>query len=436
LYWNVSGFTFQDADSDCVFNNSDSALTNLKVNLSKNGVADQSAITNRSGWFAFDTDLDNYSATLDTVDLPYNIKCPLSGIYADTLTVLDSLKNDNLFSLECKSGFDLAAWSIYSLPFVPGKTNVVKIAAGDIANYYNGHCAFGTGGTVKIVITGTALYSAPAAGALTPSVTANTLTYTVSDFGLIDGKTAFNFLLSCDVNSVIGKHICIDVSVLPSADNLPLNNTYSSCIIILGSYDPNNKSANPETNLDIYGNHWLTYTVNYQNTGTYAAENIYIVDTLDSKLDLSTFQLLSYDHQPFVQMLTGGIVKFNLPQIYLPDSTSNEQESHGYFQYKIKAKNNVVVNQIISNTAYIYFDFNSPIQTNTVNNEVVDCNLSTVNISQLQDTLAASISGAAYQWINCTTGNIIAGATSQSFAPTTSDCFFWKLYRYFVLSFY
>jgi hypothetical protein len=99
---------------------------------------------------------------------------------------------------------------------------------------------------------------------------------------------------------------------------------------------------------------------------------------MDSDLDLSTFQLLAYSHHTITQILAGGIVRFNLPNINLPDSNSNEPLSHGYVQYKIKLKNNAANGTQISNTAYIYFDFNPAVVTNTTLNII-----SAVGIEQL-----------------------------------------------------
>jgi len=55
----------------------------------------------------------------------------------------------------------------------------------------------------------------------------------------------------------------------------------------------------------------------------------------------------------------------------LPDSTSNEPGSHGHIQFRINKLNAASVGQVIENTAYIYFDFNEPVITNTAMNTYV-----------------------------------------------------------------
>jgi uncharacterized repeat protein (TIGR01451 family) len=179
---------------------------------------------------------------------------------------------------------------------------------------------------------------------------------------LVNAATAFNFFAAVDTTAQIGSQICINIAISPAIDNNPANNTTSQCFTIQGSYDPNEKKVSPENTIDINGDRWLTYTINFQNTGTAPAEHIYILDTLDASLDVSTFQLLAFSKQPYVQILSGGIAKFNFPNIYLPDSTSNEPASHGYVQYRMKAKDSLSAGVQIANTGYIYFDFNAPVQ--------------------------------------------------------------------------
>jgi hypothetical protein len=61
-----------------------------------------------------------------------------------------------------------------------------------------------------------------------------------------------------------------------------------------------------------------------------------------------------------------GIVDFVFNNIQLPDSGVNEPGSNGYVQYKIKPKSTLSIGAEIENTAFIYFDFNLPVMTNTV----------------------------------------------------------------------
>jgi hypothetical protein len=54
----------------------------------------------------------------------------------------------------------------------------------------------------------------------------------------------------------------------------------------------------------------------------------------------------------------------------LPDSTHDLEHSHGYVTYRIKPKVGITLGSQIKNTAYIYFDYNRPVVTNTTTNTI------------------------------------------------------------------
>ena len=110
------------------------------------------------------------------------------------------------------------------------------------------------------------------------------------------------------------------------------------------------------------------------------------MDTLDNAIDNSSIQLLAYSHEPLVQVM-GSIIKFNFPNINLPDSTTDEPNSNGYVQYRVRIKDNTPIGTQIHNTAFIYFDFNSPIQTNTTFNQTAITTDLTPALSKLDEVI-------------------------------------------------
>ena len=68
----------------------------------------------------------------------------------------------------------------------------------------------------------------------------------------------------------------------------------------------------------------------------------------------------------------------------MPYEAIDEPGSNGHVSFKIKPKDNVQIGDIIENKAYIFFDFNAPIITNTVSTEIVD-NLSTTDFVQAEN---------------------------------------------------
>ncbi|MBK6642574.1 MAG: T9SS type A sorting domain-containing protein [Bacteroidetes bacterium] len=110
---------------------------------------------------------------------------------------------------------------------------------------------------------------------------------------------------------------------------------------------------------------WLNYQIRFQNTGTDTAFTVVIVDTLDAALDRNTFSITGHSHPVDVTYTTSREVTFRFNNILLPDSNVNEPGSHGYVSYRIKGLTTNPDPTEVNNTAYIYFDLNSPIVTNT-----------------------------------------------------------------------
>lgn len=140
------------------------------------------------------------------------------------------------------------------------------------------------------------------------------------------------------------------------------------------AYDPNDKTVWPDRkhldNQTLFTED-LTYRIRFQNTGTDTAFNIVVTDTLSPLLDWSTFRIMDNSHPMTTKHYDDGTVEFAFKDILLPDSHVNEPKSHGYIYYRIKPKKGLNEGSEIFNTAYIFFDFNPPIATNTTRNLMV-----------------------------------------------------------------
>jgi len=93
---------------------------------------------------------------------------------------------------------------------------------------------------------------------------------------------------------------------------------------------------------------------------------------LDAHLELSSFKLENASHPVHLSRTDEGILSFLFSNINLPDSTSSFSESQGWINYTINHDPNIADSTLIENTAYIYFDQNAPIKTNTTQNLIVD----------------------------------------------------------------
>lgn len=171
-----------------------------------------------------------------------------------------------------------------------------------------------------------------------------------------------------------------------------LNFVDVDCQVNVGSYDPNDKQGFPVG----YGSeHYITkndgieYLIRFQNTGTYTAFNVRIEDTIDlSTLDLSTLQLQGSSHAYNLEIKDGNVLVFNFNNIMLPDSNTNEPESHGFIRFKIGQKANNPLGTVIENSAAIYFDFNAPIITNMTFHTVGENFIQVVSTQPIKEKLA------------------------------------------------
>ena len=158
------------------------------------------------------------------------------------------------------------------------------------------------------------------------------------------------------------------------------NNNGGLMQIVGNSYDPNDKNVFKKSFYELVGNGFpestiaygfddeLEYTIRFQNTGTAPAQNIYILDTLDTELDWSTFQLLNTTHEMNVVNLGNGILRFEFNNIWLPDSSVSQELSQGHLTFRVRETPNNELYSEVTNTAYIFFDWNPAIITNTTYN--------------------------------------------------------------------
>ena len=381
----IVGFTYKDSNTNCTKDSGDIRLKNVPLKIydtSSNLLGTTYSALN--GVYQFLNSAGTYDVVIDTAGKPYKESCNYPGLDS-TVTVAQLDTNIN-FALTCAGGFDIGVQSIATCGIVfPGQTHYLRVNAGDLSKWYNLNCGSGVGGSVSFIVTGPVTYMGPAPGALTPVVSGNVYSYSIADFGTVNNTTDFQILLQPFTSAQAGDMICVNAKVSPmSGDNDVSNNTLLSCYSVVNSYDPNIKEVYPVM-VDPNFNDWLTYTIHFQNTGNAPAFNIRLEDTLDTMLDLNTFQVTDYSHENATSLIGRDLTVY-FPNIQLPDSSTNPLGSIGFIQYRIKPKTTWVRPYQIKNTAYIYFDFNAPIVTNTTINSIKD--ITTGIDEQIESNLA------------------------------------------------
>jgi uncharacterized repeat protein (TIGR01451 family) len=160
------------------------------------------------------------------------------------------------------------------------------------------------------------------------------------------------------------------------ADYTPWNNVNYHQTNVVASYDPNYKEVSPK-GLTEMGNitkkdSVLTYVIHFQNTGSYFAQNIVLVDTLDKDLNMLSLRPGYSEHTFNTTMSESGVLKFHFNNINLPWKAGyGDIMSSGMVSYSIRMKKNLPLGTKFTNKAAIYFDYNEPVITNETVNTLV-----------------------------------------------------------------
>jgi hypothetical protein len=170
-------------------------------------------------------------------------------------------------------------------------------------------------------------------------------------------------------------------ATLMGTDINPANNTCTgsklmTCVPNPPPYDPNYKAVSPKRNLEggiFITDDWLTYTVHCQNDGPGNAQNVIMVDTIDtSKLDIATIQIVSSWDPVQLNYINSNTVSFNFIGVDLTRSVIDLPNSQTEVVFKIKRKPGLQTGTEIDNKAEIFFDGNEPVETNYAASMIIE----------------------------------------------------------------
>ncbi|MEZ4884985.1 MAG: FG-GAP-like repeat-containing protein [Chitinophagales bacterium] len=354
-FTNITNFTFQDSNENGFYDNNENPLSNQQLLLQPTAAAQ---FTNIEGNTSFFVENDEYQLSsqpntlweLTTIPESYNI----------TVT-------------------DTSELPIYYFGFKPTRLiqrteprlNSSPTRCNTTANYWLHYSNTGTtiaNGTITLETD--ELMGFISSNPEPNSIEGNTLTWYFSELHpSYENKISLQFQMP-DFNSM-GEILETQATVQLFNENQELTYTkttdYNS--ELLCSYDPNDKLARSNIlgqSEFAYIADTIQYTIRFQNTGNDTAFNIRIEDFLDKKLDWTTFHPItaSHDYRTELNRET-GLATFYFDDILLPDSTTNEAESHGFVMFGIASLEGIEDKTKVENTASIFFDFNPPIITNT-----------------------------------------------------------------------
>jgi uncharacterized repeat protein (TIGR01451 family) len=366
---NISGSIYSDLNSNCTVDSFDLGSNHITAKLynSSNILIAQDHAMNGTYGFSMNQ-AGTYKVKIESNNMPYSIDCAQADSQmVNLMSTTDVVSNIN-FPVNCNEAYDVYPQSVNNYGWVfPGQVHQLETFISSNEAWYNLTCgATNYAGVVSIIVTGAVSFYSVAPNALIPTVNGNTFTYNITDYNSLN-PSSFGLKFLTDTTAQAGDQICVHVEINPTPlDADTTNNVYDFCYQVVNSYDPNMKEVYPVNVLPGYDD-WFTYTIHFQNTGNAPAFNIRLRDTLDANLDINSFEVRGYSH-PAQISLNGNILTVRFNNIMLPDSTTDYDGSMGYFQYRLKPLPNLPNGTQIENTAYIYFDYNAPIITNTTQN--------------------------------------------------------------------
>lgn len=179
-----------------------------------------------------------------------------------------------------------------------------------------------------------------------------------------------SFYVTLNVNSPtetpavnIGDVLTLTASILPQAgDENTFDNLFQFNQTVVGSYDPNDITCiQGDVVAPSYIGQYLHYVINFENTGTYPAENIVVKTEINpADFDIATLRLMEASHNVTTRV-KDNIIEFIFQTVNL------DTGGHGNILLKIKTKGNLIPSDIVTNKADIYFDYNFPVETNFAN---------------------------------------------------------------------
>ncbi len=368
----ITGIVYNDLNGNCVADSGE-GLANVPVNLSNSNIINSWRRTDANGHYSLMAPIGTTSyLTVNSgasYDVRYSPTCPLSGTLSATAP-----SSGNDFGLECLPGSDLTG-HLTGWRMRPGFT-------GTICGFFNNRRCVSPSGQIVLVFDSN-LTPLPDTMGIGYLVSGQTVTYPIGANAL-----QWTFCIQVQVSAAlsIGDPVCVEMRLEPVAtDEDSLDNVQTFCFPVVNSFDPNDKSVSPAgegSSGYIKPNTALTYTIRFQNTGNASAYNIRVTDTLSAFLDISSLEIIASSH-PMNWTCDNRILTFTYDNIMLPDSATNELNSHGYVVFRIKPLATASHLSEIANMASIYFDFNQPIFTNYTTN-TIDFYLSNDKIDQAE----------------------------------------------------
>ncbi|TDR25482.1 T9SS type A sorting domain-containing protein [Flavobacterium cheniae] len=355
-FYEISGTTKLDSNNNgCDV--SDINYSNLRFNIA-NGTNLGSMISNQTGNYHIPVQAGNHTIT-PNLENPNYFNISPASFTANFPTQASPFTQDFCVTA---SGVhhDVEVIILPTVPARPGFDANYKLVYSNKGNQIeNGSISFTFDDARLDYVTANPVYNSSAANSFTWNYT-NLQPFETREIALV-----LNVNSPMEIPAVNnGDQINFLAEITPfTNDEIQYDNISALKQIVVGSYDPNDKTCLEGTTITPteVGN-YVHYVIRFENTGTFPAENIVVKDMIDlNKFDIATLVPLKSSHD-FYTRINGNKVEFIFENINLD---FNDATNDGYVIFKIKTKPTLVLGDTFTNNANIYFDYNFPITTNT-----------------------------------------------------------------------
>ncbi len=352
----VEGYAFSDENNNCIWDNGESKIENMPFTINNN----VHFTSRNNGAYSMRVGQGSHSIALVENEF-WEQTCPTNASFSgvnNTKVVNIPLKK-KINEADLGVNFGITAWR-------RGFTNE------SVLTYFNQ----GTTNAQNSVISVTYPDGIDLKSASTPWTEKNGNTYIWNISEIPSGKSfVIQMVDSVTLNVTVGQILPMSTNITTTTAETQLtNNTQAQELEIVGAIDPNDLLVTPKGKGKeglIPKNQVIRYHIRFQNVGTYYASRVVLENQLSKHLDIATFKIESVSHDKYNFLIDDkGMLTVRFNNIYLPDSTTNEGESHGFFIYTIQPKKDLNGGERIENSVLITFDYEEPIQTNTVVNTI------------------------------------------------------------------
>ena len=365
----IEGIVFVDENGNCLLDSGD--------------VSFQSSVTatnNRGTYYGYADNSGAYAIEVpDTGTYYLNVMLPFCGSAAPCGNTSHTVNFSSMGDTSRNNNFAFVSVQSFDLTLHPGWTSVNPGLTKEywVMGYNQSPLPFTGSATIVFSYDSNLIYQSSYAPIPTHNAVAHTLTWVVNSLPspYFDWNSRFRNFFTVPATLDPGYLLQSKFTISPTVGDCDsLNNVFIYSEPCTGSHDPNEKVVSPAGALSEKDS-VLTYTIHFQNTGTAPTKFIIVTDTLSPNLDPATVVNLASSAQYAKFDISGtGILTWIFNPLFLPDSLTDVNGSKGFVMFSVKRKSNLPTGATISNRASIYFDYNTPVATNTVRDTVANPN--------------------------------------------------------------